>query len=291
MKGQFRATCILALLALLAASPILASGEVITQGADLWKTATGFTFTSFANNPIPADFFCPGSKPFTSLINLRGEPLATQPAGSLGGIDTIIRRLDDARLNDQGEASTRIQVMALSLASVQPVDTGCGLYDVKATLAGEQPTTEMKIVRTSDRGGYYIAPLELNVKLVFTPVAGGPSRELMNHVSLGPGSQSIWSYDKPVAQAKIIRVDTDGDGVVETVLPGPSNFRTGMAPAAGSQTKLCEYESCHCANGSTNPYEPNSCCDHFHCVTVWVDCNYPVQPIRPNPTPCPAITP
>lgn len=286
MNGQYRAICILALLALLAASPAVASGEVLTQGADLWKTASGFTFSSFADNPIPAGFFCPGSKPFAGLINLQGKPLATQPTDSLHGIDTIVRRLDDARINDQGEASTRIQLMALSLASVQPVDTGCGLYDVKATLAGEQPVTEMKIVRTGDQGGYFIAPLELNVKLVFTPVAGGPSRELVNRISLGPGSKSEWSYDKPVAQAKIVRVDTDGDGVVETVLPGPSNFRNGIAPTS---TATCQDQSCHCAEGSTNPYEPNSCCQHSHCTVVWVDCDHPVQPLRPNPTPCPVV--
>ncbi|HEY3567623.1 MAG TPA: hypothetical protein VGP73_06795, partial [Thermoanaerobaculia bacterium] len=43
---------------------------------------------------------------------------------------------------------TLSQLMALSLVSTQPIETSCGKYDVAVTLAGEQPTTTMKIVRT-----------------------------------------------------------------------------------------------------------------------------------------------
>jgi len=290
MKGTDLGTrwlvAVAVVLAALIACPAFA-GQVLTQGADLWETATGFSYSSFASEPIPAGFFCEGSKPFTGIVSLRGRPLATEPAGALGNIDTIVRRLDDAVLDDKGQAATHIQLMALSLASVKPIDTGCGLYDVTASLAGRQPITTMKIRKTSQGGGSYIAPLELNVKLVFTPVSGkGERRELFHHVSMGPGSQSVWSFAHPTyAEKRTVRVDTDGDGVPDTVVPGPSNFRAGVAPAMATSpaTPLCTTQSCHCDPNSTDPNQSSAGCDHLHCVTVQVPC--------PSPTPAPAPDP
>jgi hypothetical protein len=265
------------LLAALVASPAFA-GEVLTQGADVWETATGFSYSSFKSEPIPAGFFCAGSQPFTGVVQLHGKPLVTAPAGALGNVDTIVRRMDDAVVNDKGEASTRIQLMALSLASTRPIETSCGLYDVTASLAGEQPITTMRILKTSQGGGTYVAPLELNVKLVFTPqTAQGVRRELSHHISMGPGSHSVWSYAKPVYahQAPVI-VDTNGDGVPDLLLPAASNFRAGVAPAAAVAN--CTTQSCHCTLNSTDPNQSAAGCDHLHCVTVQV------------PPPCPAQT-
>lgn len=281
----FRGVLLLVVLTLAVVSPV-AAADLIQNGADVWETATGFTYSSFDKNPIPAGFFCPDSKPFTGKVSLQGEPLKTEPAGSLGKIDTIVRRLDDAAFDAKGESHTRIQLLALSLASVKPVDTGCGLYDVKASLAGEQPVTEMKILRTSEGGGTYVAPLELNVKLVFTPVNGkGERRELTNRVNLGPGSNSFWSYAKAAPHGPV-RVDTNGDGTPDTLMPASSNFAAGVAPATTGigtgtvQPAYCRYQSCHCAEFSTNPYEPNWYCEHLHCVWVSVPCTHPVEPIR-----------
>lgn len=287
----------LALLALMAVPA--GAAESVESGADLWHSVSGFTFTSFSQNPIPAGFFCPNSKPFTGTINMAGSPLATAPAGALGDIDTIVRRLDTASFNEKGEAMTRIKVMALSLASVKPIETACGQYDVTASLGGEQPITEMKIERTSDNGGYYVAPLELNVKLTFTPVSGvGERRELTNRVSLGPGHQSYWSYNRGAAaklaarRSGTIKVDTDGDRAPDTLVPAPGNFVAGVDPAAlassGTGTTapaLCRDQSCHCARWSKDPYTPNWYCVHLHCVEVWVDCNRPVDDVRYGPIP------
>jgi hypothetical protein len=296
MKKTWSICLGLALLALLAVPAGAAEG--IQNGVDLWHTTTGMTFTSFVENPIPAGFFCPESKPFKGTVNMAGAPLATTPAGALGEIDTIVRRLDDATFNEKGEATTRVQMMALSLASVKPIDTGCGLYNVAASLGGEQPMTEMTIGRTSDNGGYYFAPLELSVKLVFTPVSGkGERRELTNRVSLGSGSYSYWAYNRGAA-AKIavrrtgtIKVDTDGDRVPDSLVPAPGNFVAGVDPAAASTgtgtvtPALCQYESCHCAKYSKDPYVPNWYCTHNHCTTVWVNCDNPPDKVRYGPIP------
>lgn len=281
---------------LLIAAPALAGKDVLTRGADLWHTAAGFSYTSFEGAPIPAGFFCEGSKAFTGVVQLRGEPIATQPAGALGNIDTIVRRLDDARLDAGGAASTRIQLLALSLASVKPVDTGCGLFDVRASLTGEQPITEMKLKRTAEEGGYYIAPLELNVKLSFLPVSGKSApRELTQKIYLGPASTAVWSYTDEKRSGRV-RIDTDGDRTPDTDLPASSNFTIGLAsnrtsdaeselepgPNSDDDTDRECYKtvrSCHCTQLSTQTYEPNNHCPHLHCVWVRIPCRWPDPPI------------
>jgi hypothetical protein len=279
-------------LALAAGFPALAA-EVIPSGVDLWATAAGHTHTSFASNPIPAGFFCEGSKPFTGRIAFQGEPLKAEPAGSLDGADTIVHRLDDASFNGKGEAVTRIQFMALSLVSMKPIDTGCGLYNVQARLDGAQPTTDMKIVRATNNGGSYVAPLALNVRLIFTPVNGDPAARrtlsLTRNVTLGPSSSAVWTYASAPRYKGRILVDTDGDGQPDTLLPQASNFVAGVAPAASGKAVTmtsctmgtnatscppgyCLHQACHCnaSQGTWNPYDPGTGCTYLHCLWVCV---------------------
>jgi hypothetical protein len=280
------------ILALIGTAPAWAAdGGVIHKGADVWMTVAGFAQTSFADEPIPAGFFCEGSQPFTGTIVFKGAPLAIAPAKSLGPIDTIVRRLDDAAFNEKGEATTRIQLMALSLVSTKPVETSCGQYDVAVRLDGEQPTTTMKIFRREALGGTYSAPLSLNVKAVFTPAGGkGARREVTRRIDLGPGSNSVWAYVTVPQYKNGIKVDTNGDGRPDTVLPASSNFVAGVSPAvlkgepaaeprllAASTTPTCPpgqclYRSCHCNPTSTDPYQSSSGCDtdHLHCIWTCV---------------------
>ena len=285
------------LLALIGGSlAFAAAGDAVHKGVDLWMTVAGFAQTSFANEPLPAGFFCDGSQPFTGKVVFQGAPLAAAPAGSLGGIDTAVRRLDDAAFNAQGEATTRIQLLALSLVSVKPVETSCGSYDVAVSLAGEQPVTTMRIFRTEALGGTYSAPLALNVKAVFTPVHGDKSgrREVTRRIELGPGSRSVWAYVKAPQYPAGVKIDTDGDGRPDTVLPASSNFLAGVSPAvlkgeparptfAASTSPApapmpicpagqCPYQSCHCDPNSTDPNQSSSGCDHLHCIWVCVPC-------------------
>lgn len=277
-------------LALAVGAPAFAS-ETIPAGVDLWATAAGHTHTSFANDPIPAGFFCQGGKAFTGRIAFRGEPLKTEPAGSLNGADTVVRRLDDATFNAKGEAVTRIQLLALSLASVKPIDTGCGLYDVQARLYGPQPTTDMRITRTATNGGSYVAPLALNVELVFTPVHGDPAarRILTRSVTLGPSSMAVWTYATEPRYKGKVAIDTDGDGKPDTILPAASRFVAGVSPSPSGQPVTvtsctmgtnstscpagqCLHQACHCNpnSGTWDPYDPGAGCTYLHCLWVCV---------------------
>jgi len=103
--------------------------------------------------------------------------------------------------------------------------------------------------------------------------------EVDRQIALGPGSWSVWSYQDG-DRGLLARVDTDGDGEVDTLVPTRGNFRAGMAPAqlggpgGGGEIQYCPYESCHCAQVSTDPWEDPTGCedDHLHCNEVWVDC-------------------
>lgn len=288
-----------ALLGLAAASPAVAADNVVRQGVDVWMTVAGFAHTSFAAEPIPAGFFCSGSKPFTGVVLFKGEPLAAEPADSLGAIDTVVRRLDDVSFDTKGVGYTRIQLLALSLASTRPVDTSCGAYDVAVRLDGEQPTTNMRIVRTNTYGGTYAAPLALNVKLVFTPVQGNKSarRELTHRVDLGAAPNSVWAYTSTPRYQGTPRIDTNGDGTPDALLPVASNFLAGVSAIANARTPviddqpapspqpypvplcprpLCPHQSCHCnPNPDTwDPYDPGTGCAHLHCVWTCVSCQF-----------------
>ena len=277
-------------LAMIAGSPLLAA-EVAHKGVDVWTTMAGFAKTSFDQDPVPAGFFCEGSQPFAGRIVMKGVPLATRPAHGLGSADTVVRRLDDAVFDGQGKAVTRIRLEALSLASVEPIATSCGAYDVAVHLDGAQPTTTMRIVKTNEYGGRYSAPLALNVRVVFTPVAGNPHdrRELTRRIDLGPGSNSIWAFTRKPRYSGPILIDTNGDGRPDTRVPRASNFVAGLSPtpkaalaswivsdgAMECPEGTCLHPSCHCNPDEDNwdPWETRDGCDddHQHCIWTCVD--------------------
>lgn len=290
MKSLIRSVALVVIVAALISGAPVFAGEAIHNGVDLWMTVAGFAQTSFADEPLPAGFFCESSQPFTGTVKFKGAPLTVEPAGSLGAIDTVVRRLDNAKFDAKGEATTRIQLMALSLVSTKPIETSCGKYDVAVSLSGKQPVTTMKIFQSDAFGGTYTAPLELNVKAVFTPVNGDKSarREVTRRISLGPGSHSVWAYVNLPRYKQGVRVDTDGDGRPDAVLPASSNFLAGVSPAVLKEAPplprltstsngyitcpdgQCPYQSCHCADLSSNPQWNQSATgctdDHLHCI-------------------------
>lgn len=235
MKVVSRLTLVVALLALVV---VPLSAQIIESGTDLWRTrGDGTTYASFAIEPLPAGFFCEGSQPFTGDVTFRGVPVKTQPAGALGITDTVIHRLDDAELDANGVATTRIQMKAMVFESVEMLRNECGTFRVGVELEGEQPITEMKIVREEENGGRFVAPIHVNVAITFTPVDhGGETLRIPRQLRFPPAAHAVWSTrpEKGFAQfGAEFEVDTDNDGVVDTLLPG-----TSRAFFAGSKAGL-----------------------------------------------------
>ncbi len=82
-------------LAILIALPTAGFGQDILAGHDLFETDPGTTWLGFSYQPIPADFFEPGSDPFDGVIAFAGNPLGSHPAcpnDDLSLVDTIVER-------------------------------------------------------------------------------------------------------------------------------------------------------------------------------------------------------
>jgi hypothetical protein len=130
----------------------------------------------------------------------------------------------------------------------------------------------MLIVREDESGGRFSAPLWLNVKIRFTAV-GGASREIYEipmKVRFPADLEVPWrSKASAPVPAGFVLVDTDGDRVADTYLPGTSNFiagkasrpvlnRPGLAVGAAGGRNIC-----HAAEG------------HQHCFWLCDGCQIP----------------
>ena len=267
----------LGLVFLLCSSAFASADATIQRGIDVFTTLDdGNTFYSFAKNPIPAGFFCPGSASFAGTVNLKGLPLETDPPGRLRGTDTVIERLDDAAFDGNGNAATRIRFRALSLVSSKPIQTACGPFHIYVSLNGEQRTTIMRIYQTRPEGGTFVAPLAVDARMVFVPAGGQNSKRLEMTGSFTFPAQSLpWSFQGGPGAKKIgpVNVDTNADRVADTNLLGTSNFAPGWIPgetrAIGCTypKRMCEPQTCH-----TDPATGEQHCSGPICVCSTCQC-------------------
>ncbi len=271
-----RSILLAALAVILLAAP-LAADSVIQRGVDTFTTiGDGTTFYDFAQNPIPAGFFCKKSAPFTGRVTFRGLPLETGAPGQLHNADTVIERLDDAAFDADGTAVTRIQFRALSLVSVAPIKTACGSYHVYITLAGKQQETTMRINRIQENGGNFVAPLAINARMTFIPVKPARDKsarklELTTRINF-PAVPIPWSTTGGASTKRLgtVLVDTDGDLKPDTVLSGTSNFWPGWSPDRHITTKSCmecEPRTCHPDYTGTDQHctGPVMACSPYNC--------------------------
>lgn len=264
MQPKKHFATILLTTAILLALPLAVGADMIPNGIDAWVTPDdGRSSADFTDDPIPAGFFCDGSRAFSDRIYWKGEPIVTRPAEAFGGADTLVQRLDDAVFDENGVAHTRVQVQVLSMVSSTPLETACGRFSVKVTLAGEQPVTTMLIVREEPNGGYFVSDVHLRVKLTFTPLDGF-AREILEIDRLVEFNDSLlyWSNQAQPGRAPLqvggfVLTDTDDDGVVDTVLPGTSEGFFLNSLAAGQKASRVEL-GCHTstAHDHCNYQEP-----------------------------------
>lgn len=278
------ALSLLILLSAVMAAPSLAASATgaqapIARGVDLFETSTSApTFVSFADDPIPAGFFCPGSAPFDGVVNLRGLPLATAPAGVAGNADTVVERLTDGHFVG-GVADIEVVVRAMRLGSTDSIDVFCPnenantRWRVSACLCDLQPTSRISARVDQACGcGHFNGTLRLNVCLRFTREDTGET--------IGPVQQNItlnidnmpWCYQPGAGETVVsgpFAVDTDCDGRPDLTLPGSSNFHPGRNctnQAANCWVVYAALTRCHSSYGQA---------PHDHCVN-------PVCGERPN---------
>ncbi len=217
--------------------------KTVDPGSDCWVTDCSGSQYSFADNPIPADFFGPGSDPFTGTVVLGGIP--TGPFGT----DTEITRLDplEFAINDlPSTSSTRIQVTRLDLSSCSPVDisfdggTSTASYDMIVSLS---PTSVSNGMLTATKHSPNCGTLDLYffVQPVFTFVEVG-----------NPGNSVV--LDTAVAGIPELELAASGMPFVqEASLPGcDPNFSPGYD--CPEDEPPCCVEQCHSSFG-TAPHE------------------------------------
>ena len=180
------------LLLLVLAATLNGANIVIAPGLDLFMTPSAFALV-----PLPPGFFAPGSDPFGGPMVLQGgpplvasSPIIFTPAGPLTGGslsqvvipvatggDTSVRRLGPANLPDGGSDTVPIELVALSLVSVNPITVtyNGGMnpeqWIVQMTVPGPQPMGSMTISRIgSSDGGTFTSQLPVRPQLIFTRV-------------------------------------------------------------------------------------------------------------------------
>jgi hypothetical protein len=153
-----RASVLTIALAILVGAP--AAAQVIPKGIDYWRTPLNGTKFKLPDKDVEALCKKAPDPSWNHEVTLRGIPAQ----GS--DWDSAVARLENAKFDDKGNASTRVQFRSLSLISTAPSDTPCGRLIWTARLAkGPQPITPMKITKRSDQGGVFQADLALRVEM------------------------------------------------------------------------------------------------------------------------------
>lgn len=240
----------------------------VPPGFDTWHTpADGGTYYKLANEPIPAGFFCDDSQAFTGTLDFEGVPIKTFPAGALGKTDTIIERMDFAPYDENGLTYSRLVARALSLKA-QAIENECGTWDVTATLAKNQPVTQISYVRDGGNSGFFNADLVLNFRMIFT-LRGDEQvqRELVRTVHFSKFVEIPYTVeylpegaltDAKRALSNRISFDTDGDGTPDSFLnmTGQQGHlsKALQQPTSAMFVSVVGTQTCH-----TGP-------EHQHCV-------------------------
>ncbi len=194
----------------------------VKPGHDLFVTPAG-SFHDFSQTPLLADFFGPGSDPFTGVVPVTGNPLGTFQGFIVGGTDTIVRRLEVADLPyGTGESDTiDIELVALSLRSVTPITVTFNggqnpeLWNLKVTLS---PTIgsvgTMTITHSDSEGGTYTAAMQVVPLLTFTRVGGGgmvqlDAAEIGYHADVSTIDPCEWRHEPSPADLVVFGLTGD----------------------------------------------------------------------------------
>ena len=152
-------------------------------------------------DPIPADFFGPGSDPFDGVIALQGESLGST---EFPNPDAIIERTSPANLPEPYPSSDLIpiEIIELSLVSTAPIVVTYNggldpeLWNVELELStNPQPAGNMDITKNDANGGVFnYLPLYVYPRLIFTQTSPP-----YNTMEWDLGGTSLLEYTNSIA--------------------------------------------------------------------------------------------
>jgi hypothetical protein len=259
---QIAAIAVLLLVGL-AAAP---SAGAIEPGSDLFQTdPAGTTFSFREEFTIPANFFDQGSEPFAGDVSFAGVPLLTFQGKDVGDADTVVQRKQAMTFTPPfpARASAQIELVQLSLASVEPIQVRVGgatqLWDVRATQSPSRPSTgQIDVTQTGELGGTYSSQLLVNPKFDFTRLSDGATRTLdVGSLQLGEGARKlIFSSENIPWRAGCAPPALDVPGLN----PG---FCPGLTPEAKPTKALGNVEQSALARHKVFPAQRRL--EHFSC--------------------------
>ncbi|MBX3394745.1 MAG: S8 family serine peptidase [Phycisphaerae bacterium] len=215
----------------------------IPAGIDCWVTPCGGSNYSFADLPLPNNFFGPGSDPFTGTVILGG-----QPSGPFG-TDTLIQRQGDLCFQQPppSSATVPIQLVALSLQSCQPITV---TYN-----GGQNPEQWNVLVQLSP----IPAPPGSLTATMLTPTGGTFDsvifvQPLFAFSRVGP--PATVNFDTGAQGIPPMQIGSSGAPWTLNPISGPT-CSGGWAPGYSDEPTPCCEEVCHSSFGQA---------PHDHCV-------------------------
>lgn len=227
-----------------------APSGTIPPGRDCLTSVPRGTEVSFAENPLPADFFFFGSQPFKGVICVEG-------AEESEGADVCLDRLDTMNLQAPGSTATsRLVLRSLRMVGCEPLVVRRGSYEERWTVGVGLSQTAVspgwiRLTKTHPNGGTLTGSFNVSPRFVFTKV-GSPSVVRVfdtGQAQLGPfrvidGNSPAMSWvhqldpdSKPDAFAD--PSDPEGKknfvpGVIENVLTGNQSVQEASWPCPPS---------------------------------------------------------
>ena len=258
------------LASLLVASVFLASAaparaDNVLAGVDLYQVLPTSTQSFTGPYEIPADFFAPGSLPFTSAVFMESPPIGEIPSCSLlpAVPVTAIRRTADAVF--PGGETVPIELIQLSLVSVNPIMViydggGIEQWKIDMTIL-PVPSGDMTIQHPAAAGGVFTAQFLVRPRFTFTRT-DGPAPIRLFEPDVGAGEPWVipstpWVHAPPAGAIEVPGCTTNFfPGIVPDALAAANSVLPPFSPIGieGPYTSL----DCIWPSGSPTPARQTS---------------------------------
>ena len=241
----------------------------IPVGVDMMQT--NGAVLSFAGQPIPADFFGPGSLPFEGNIPLQGAPIGTFGPFETGTTDTMIHRTEHSLLlTPPDQTQVGVEIVALSLVSADPIVVDydppqSGFWMVEVQLVPSDPLAsnpgQMSIDTIDPFFGNCDMTIPVELQLLFTRFGGPPANAAMQLNTELQGAGGLTDVQNSPAGALVVPFMETSFGIgiqlfspqlfmdlqpatIDPGRPGPNiDPCATVDPAVGSLARFCQLQA------------------------------------------------